>query len=61
MELGIKISATLPCKTMEKLLMVTGELYICLRPANVPSIIHVSLLECLVSMLMFMRELDICI
>ena len=58
-ELDIKRPATLTFTITEKVLMVTGEADIGLRPEPLPPIIQVSLVDCLVFLFMFMREVDI--
>ena len=47
-EVGLKISTTLPCSTMEKVLMVLGEAYLGLGLALSPPIIQVVLVYHLV-------------
>ena len=44
---------------MEKVLMVMGELYICLRPAPLPTIIQVRFLDCWFFIFMVTIEVDI--
>ena len=58
-ELDIKRPATLTFTITEKVLMVTGEADIGLRPEPLPPIIQVSLVDCLVFLFMFMREVGI--
>ena len=54
-EVGIKISATLPFKTMDKLLMVMVEVDTGLRLDPLPSIIQVSLVDTWDFIFMVMR------
>ena len=59
MELGHKLSATLPLIITEKLLIVMGEVYIGLRPSPIPPKIQVILVDCWIFMFMVMIEVDI--
>ena len=44
-EVGLNISSTLPFTMLYKVLMVRGEVYICLRPSLIHTIIQVILLD----------------
>ena len=59
MELGFNKSATITFKMLEKVLMVMGEVDICLRPAIISSIIKVILVDHWVFMVMVMAEVNI--
>ena len=49
---------TIPFKIIEKVLMVTGEMFIGLRPATIPPIIQVGLVGFWVAMFIVMREVE---
>ena len=44
-EVGLNRSSTIPFKMLYKVLMVMGEVYICLRPSLIPTIIQVILVD----------------
>ena len=58
-ELGLKRSATLPFTITEKVLMFMGEVDIGLRPAILPPIIQVSLVDHWIFLFVVMREVYI--
>ena len=55
----MKISTTLPCSILEKLLTVIGKLGIGIRPDLIPPIIQVTLVYHQVFIVMVMDEVDI--
>ena len=58
-EVGLNRSSTLPFKMLYKVLMVMGEVYICLRPSLIPTIIQVILLDHWIFIVMVVTEIDI--
>ena len=58
-EVGLKRSATLPLIIMDKVLMVLGELGIGLRPAPLPPIIQVFLVDHWFLIAMVVKEMEI--
>ena len=58
-EVGLNRSSTLPFKMLYKVLMVMGEVYICLRPALIPTIIQVILVDHWIFIVMVVTEIDI--
>ena len=59
MELGLKRLATLPFIIFEKMLMVIGEVVIFFRPALIPPIIQVILVDNWGFIVMVMTEVEI--
>ena len=57
--LGLKSSATIPFKMLDKVLIVLVELYICIKLALNPAIILLVLVDHQVSIVMVMIEVDI--
>ena len=58
-EVGLNRSSTLPFTMLYKVLMVMGEVYICLRPALIPTIIQVILVDHCIIIVMVVTEIDI--
>ena len=52
--LGLKKSANLPFTIVEKLVVVMGEVDIGIRTSNIPTVIRVILVDCLVYLFMVM-------
>ena len=44
-EIGVKIPAKIPIKIVDKLLIMMGEVGIGIRPATIPLITHVEMIE----------------
>ena len=60
-EVGLKRSTTRPCSMLEKALMALVEVDIGIGPALLPPIIQVTMVDHLVSIVMVIKEVDICI
>ena len=58
-ELGLKRSATITFAILEKVLMLIGEVGICLRPSLIPTISQMILVDHWVLIVIFMTEVDI--
>ena len=59
MHIGMKRSTTVPCSMFDKLLMVLGEVYLCLRSTTLSTIIQVIMVDHMDFIVMVITEVCI--